>query len=126
MSPSRPRPLSRPPLRSRHSTVPAGKPARRAATPQPPKAAVPAAGARSRPPAGPRPRVEAGRPRRVDVGQIIDDSEASLLDVVDNLLTRGVVLDADIVLSLAGVDLVYLRLSALLCAADRLLPRKTP
>jgi hypothetical protein len=37
-------------------------------------------------------------------------------------LNRGVVLNAEIVLALAGVDLVYLRLSALLCAADRILP----
>ena len=60
-------------------------------------------------------------PRR-DVARIIDDSETSLLDVVDNLLNRGVVLNADVILSLANVDLVYLRLSALLCAADRVLP----
>jgi hypothetical protein len=44
---------------------------------------------------------------------------ASLLDVVDNLLNRGVVLNAEITLALANVDLVYVRLSALLCAADR-------
>ena len=52
----------------------------------------------------------------------MDEAETSLLDVVDNLLNRGVVLNADVILSLANVDLVYLRLSALLCAADRLLP----
>ena len=44
------------------------------------------------------------------------------MDVLDNLLNRGVVLNADIILALANVDLIYLRLSALLCAADRLLP----
>jgi hypothetical protein len=42
--------------------------------------------------------------------------------VLDNLLNRGVMLNADIVLALADVDLIYLRLSALLCAADRVLP----
>jgi hypothetical protein len=47
------------------------------------------------------------------------EPEASLLDVVDSLLNKGVVLTADVVLALADVDLVYLRLSALLCAADR-------
>jgi hypothetical protein len=45
------------------------------------------------------------------------------LDVLDNLLNKGVVLNADIVLALADVDLVYVRLAALLCAADRVLPR---
>ena len=44
-----------------------------------------------------------------------------MLDVLDNLLNRGVVLNADVILALANVDLVYVRLSALLCAADRLL-----
>jgi Gas vesicle protein len=52
------------------------------------------------------------------------DSDASLLDVVDHVLTKGVVVSGDVVLALADVDLVYLRLSALLCAADRLTPRK--
>jgi gas vesicle protein GvpA/GvpJ/GvpM family len=52
------------------------------------------------------------------------DPDASLLDVVDHVLTKGVVVTGDVMLALADVDLVYLRLSALLCAADRLMPRK--
>jgi hypothetical protein len=43
--------------------------------------------------------------------------------VIDNLLNKGVVLNADVILALADVDLVYVRLSALVCAADRILPR---
>jgi hypothetical protein len=31
-----------------------------------------------------------------------------------------VVLNADLILALANVDLIYVRLSALICAADRL------
>lgn len=53
---------------------------------------------------------------------LVSPQETSLADVIDNLLNRGVVLNAEVVLSLANVDLVYLRLSALLCAADRILP----
>ncbi len=30
--------------------------------------------------------------------------------------------NGDVVIGLAGIDLIYLRLSALLCAADRVLP----
>jgi hypothetical protein len=52
---------------------------------------------------------------------LVDSDESSLLDLVDNLLNRGVVLDAEMVLGLAGVDLVFVRLNALLCAADRVL-----
>jgi Gas vesicle protein len=55
---------------------------------------------------------------------LFDSTEESLLDLVDNLLNRGVVLDAELVLGLAGVDLVYVHLNALLCAADRVLPRQ--
>jgi hypothetical protein len=58
------------------------------------------------------------------VGQVIDSAEASLLDVIDSLLSKGVVLNAELVLALANVDLVYLRLSALVCAADRILPSR--
>jgi hypothetical protein len=50
-------------------------------------------------------------------------AENSLADVIDNLLNRGVVLNADLILALADVDLIYVRLSALLCAADRILTR---
>jgi len=56
---------------------------------------------------------------------LLEDADASLLDLIDNVLTKGVVITGDLVLGVAQVDLVYLRLSALLCAADRMLePRK--
>jgi hypothetical protein len=54
--------------------------------------------------------------------QVLETSDASLLDVVDNALNKGVVLSGDLTLALAQVDLVYARLSVLLCAADRVLP----
>lgn len=53
---------------------------------------------------------------------VLGGAEASLLDVVDNALNKGVVLSGDLTLALAHVDLVYVRLSLLLCAADRVLP----
>jgi hypothetical protein len=46
--------------------------------------------------------------------------------VIDNLLNQGVVLNAELILALANVDLVFVRLSALLCAADRILPDGRP
>jgi gas vesicle protein GvpA/GvpJ/GvpM family len=103
-----------PPRPSRPSTVPVRKPKheRRAATPLPPPAARPQ----------PPPRPSPPRPPRHGVASIIDQSATSLVDVIDNLLNRGVVLNADLILALADVDLVYVRLSALLCAADRVLP----
>jgi hypothetical protein len=52
--------------------------------------------------------------------RLIEDADASLLEIVDHVLNKGVVVSGDVMLSIAGVDLVYLRLSVLLCAADRI------
>jgi gas vesicle protein GvpA/GvpJ/GvpM family len=71
-----------------------------------------------KPAAAPKPP----RPPKRQVARIVADEESSLLDLIDNLLAKGVMLNADLVLALANVDLVYVRLSALLCAADRVLP----
>ena len=59
-----------------------------------------------------------------DALELLEGSDVSLLDTVDHLLNKGVVLTGDVVIGLAGVDLIYLRLSVLLCAADRILSRK--
>jgi hypothetical protein len=59
---------------------------------------------------------------QTDSERILGDRDASLLDIVDNVLNKGVVLTGDITIGLAQVDLIYLRLSVLLCAADRVLP----
>lgn len=58
---------------------------------------------------------------RDEARAIFTTTDSSLLDVVDNLLTKGVVLSGEVVLGLAGVDLIYAQLSVLLCAADRVL-----
>ena len=59
---------------------------------------------------------------RTKADEIIGTEDASLLDVVDNLLNKGVVLSGDVTIGLAQVDLIYARLSLLLSAADRVLP----
>lgn len=48
--------------------------------------------------------------------------DATVLDVIDELLNKGVMANGDLTMGVAGIDLIYLRLSALLCAADRVLP----
>jgi hypothetical protein len=53
---------------------------------------------------------------------ILSSDEASLLDIVDNVLNKGVVLTGDVTIGLAQIDLVFARLSVLLSAADRVLP----
>jgi len=73
---------------------------------------------------GPPPEARrlAGSPEPTEAEQILGPEDASLLDIVDNLLNKGVVLSGDITIGLAQVDLVYARLSLLLSAADRVLP----
>ena len=57
---------------------------------------------------------------------LLDAPDASLLDVLDRVLTKGVVATGDVTMGVAGVDLIYLRLSALLCATDRVMPSPLP
>jgi hypothetical protein len=56
--------------------------------------------------------------------ELLESSDVSLLDTVDHLLNQGLVLTGEVIIGLAGIDLIYLRLSAVLCAADRVLPRE--
>jgi hypothetical protein len=67
------------------------------------------------------PRRASRRARSAEL-EIIDQADASLLDIVDNLLNRGVVVSGEAIIGVANVDLVYLRLAAVLCASDRLFP----
>ena len=103
--------------RPHRTTVPRGKPPKRAPTPRPTATPRPAI---QHPPV--TARVKRPAPTKTRVARIVDESDKSLVDVVDSLLNQGVMLNADIILALADVDLVYLRLSALLCAADRVMP----
>jgi hypothetical protein len=64
------------------------------------------------------------RPRETEADRILDQEDASLLDIVDNVLNKGVVLSGDVTIGLAQIDLIYLRVSLLLCAADRVLPNE--
>jgi hypothetical protein len=54
---------------------------------------------------------------------LIDEADASLLDLVDNLLAKGVVVTGEVTLGVANVDLIHLRLSLVLAASDKLWPR---
>jgi hypothetical protein len=54
--------------------------------------------------------------------QVLETNEGTVLDLIDRLLNKGVMATGDVTIGVAGIDLIYLRLSALLCAADRVLP----
>jgi len=72
----------------------------------------------------PRKSADAVRSDRTPAEFVLDSDDASLLDIVDNVLSKGVVLSGDLTIALAQVDLIYARLSLLLCAADRVLPNE--
>jgi gas vesicle structural protein len=46
------------------------------------------------------------------------DDQLSLLDIVDHVLNQGIVLRGSMVISLAGVDLVYVGLDVILSSVE--------
>jgi hypothetical protein len=57
------------------------------------------------------------------VDRILERADGSLLEIIDHVLSKGVMVDGEVFIGVAGIDLIYLRLSALLCAADKVLPK---
>ncbi len=51
------------------------------------------------------------------------DDELSLLELADRLLNRGVVITGEAIVSVGGVDLIYLGLNLVLTAVENLHPR---
>jgi len=54
--------------------------------------------------------------------RVLEAPDETLLDLLDHLLDKGVMATGDVTLGVAGIDLIYLRLSTLLCAVDRVMP----
>jgi gas vesicle structural protein len=63
--------------------------------------------------------------RETVADEVLEAPAESLLDLLDHLLNKGVVATGDVTLGVAGIDLIYLRLSSILCAVDRVMPRST-
>jgi hypothetical protein len=49
---------------------------------------------------------------------ILDTNELSLLDTIDHVLNRGLVISGDITISVADIDLVYLGLNVVLGSVE--------
>jgi hypothetical protein len=79
-------------------------------------------GARDNEEHGPVKRKQQRRRAAAVAQRILEPAETSVVDVLDHVLAKGVMATGDVTLGVAGIDLIYLRLSALLCAADRVLP----
>lgn len=52
------------------------------------------------------------------------DERIRLVELVDRVLDKGVVLHGDVVISVAGVDLVYLELQLLLASVESMARRE--
>lgn len=46
------------------------------------------------------------------------EDETSLLDILDHVLTQGAIIRGNIIISLAGVDLIYLGLDVVLTSVE--------
>lgn len=54
------------------------------------------------------------------------DDQLSLLDIIDHVLNQGIILRGNLVISLAGVDLVYVGLDVILTSVETALRHMHP
>lgn len=69
------------------------------------------------PPPGSAPATAAA-PAPDAVPRLVGDEETALVDLLDRVIDRGVVVSGDLVLSVAGVDLVHVGLRLVLRGVD--------
>jgi hypothetical protein len=50
--------------------------------------------------------------------EVFDNYEVSLLETLDHVLNRGLVISGDITISVADIDLIYLGLNVILASVD--------
>jgi len=65
-------------------------------------------------------------PNTVLIGGNEAEDDVSLLDVLDHVLNQGVVIRGKLVISLAGVDLVYVGLDVILTSVETALRHMNP
>ena len=52
------------------------------------------------------------------MSQLMSEKQVTLLDLLDRILDKGVILGGDITISVADVDLIYVGLKVLLSSVD--------
>ncbi|MDQ0482397.1 gas vesicle protein [Guptibacillus hwajinpoensis] len=58
------------------------------------------------------------------VRESIENKDIALIDILDVILDKGVVIKADLIISIANVDLVYLDLRVLISSVETLVQHK--
>jgi len=56
----------------------------------------------------------------MSVRESVENKDIALIDILDVILDKGVAIKADLVISIAGVDLVYLDLRVLIASVESL------
>ena len=51
-------------------------------------------------------------------GEVLEDTELSLLETLDHVLSRGLVIAGEITISVADIDLIFLGLNVLLTSVE--------
>lgn len=51
-------------------------------------------------------------------GEVVEESELSLLETLDHVLSRGLVIAGEITISVADIDLIFLGLNVLLTSVE--------
>lgn len=51
-------------------------------------------------------------------GEVLEESELSLLETLDHVLSRGLVIAGEITISVADIDLIFLGLNVLLTSVE--------
>jgi gas vesicle structural protein len=62
--------------------------------------------------------------RNMTVRESIENKDIALIDILDVILDKGVAIKGDLIISIAGVDLVYLDLRVLISSVETLAQHK--
>ncbi|SFG88629.1 Gas vesicle protein [Desulfotomaculum arcticum] len=52
----------------------------------------------------------------------LTEKNVTLLDILDHILDKGVVIKGEVIISIADVDLIYLGLQLVLASVDKVMP----
>jgi gas vesicle structural protein len=57
---------------------------------------------------------------KMSLKESAEDKNITLIDILDVILDKGVAIKADLIISIAGIDLVYLDLKVLIASVEKL------
>lgn len=55
------------------------------------------------------------------IKEAVENKDVALIDILDVILDKGIAIKGDLIISIAGVDLVYLDLRVLIASVEKLI-----